>query len=87
VACKCRARPETLLLHVVEDYLATATAAVGHVQEALGGLWGSASRCTSRDLRLGGVADEDDSGGSEPDDSAVGGESAGMLQLCKPWKL
>lgn len=65
---------ETLLFSVVEDYLATATAAVGHVQEALGGLWGIASRCTSRDLRLGGVADEDGSGGSEPDDSAVGGE-------------
>lgn len=65
---------ETLLFSVVEDYLATATAAVGHVQEALGGLWAVAERCTPRDLRLGGD-DEDDGGGGEgkDDEGAAGG--------------
>ena len=62
---------ETLLFSVIEDYLVTATVAVGSVQDALSGLWTVAVRCSPRDLRLG-IEDgeEEEKGGS--DDSASG---------------
>ena len=71
---------ETLLFSVIEDYLVIAMTAVGHVQEALGGLWSVAARCSPRDLLMDHSEESDDSaegegkGGAEYED-CVGDES------------